>query len=263
MAGRWMAATGACALLALSAPAQAAVTFGSASVNSNALASATGGTNHSGNGNGSGVDASSTFVDSLDASSYGNGTTTTNKFAISSQGQAFEDSAATFASPSSGTIHFSGQVSAFGANANSASQGQDNGEYYNYAFSLDTASNFDLTYAFTETYKTVNNSYILIDDTTNSVVLQFNGNGNMNGSSSALLDAGDYRLGASTEFGDFAFQNGVGTTTGNHDEAYAFNIAAVSAAPEPGVWALMIAGLGLMGVALRLGRRRSGTIFAV
>ena len=177
-------------------------------MNSNALISATGRTNHSGTGNGAASDASSTFVDSLDASSYGNGTTTTNKFAISSQGQAFQDSAATFASPSSGIIPFSGQVSAFGANADSQAQGQDNGEFYNYAFSLDSASTFDLTYAFTETYASVNNSYILIDDTTNSVVLQFNGNGNKSGSSSALLASGNYRLGASTEFGDFAFQQG-------------------------------------------------------
>ena len=30
----------------------------------------------------------------------------------------------------------------------------------------------------------------------------------------------------------------------------------VSGAPEPGVWALMIAGLGLVGAALRFGQRR-------
>lgn len=263
MNGRWMAATGVCALLALSGPAQAAVRFGSASVNSNALASAAGGSNHSGNGDGAASDAASTFVNSLDASAYGNGTTTTNKSAISSQGQAFEDSAATFASPFSGTIHFSGQVSAFGANADSEAQGQDSGEFYNYAFSLDSASIFDLTYAFTESYASVNNSYILIDDTTNSVVLQNQGNGNTSGSSSTRLASGSYRLGASTEYGDFAFQQGAGTTTGNHDETYAFNIAAVSAAPEPGVWALMIAGLGLMGAALRFGRRRQGAMLAI
>ena len=41
------------------------------------------------------------------------------------------------------------------------------------------------------------------------------------------------------------------------------DVTVTSAAPEPGVWALMIAGLGLVGAALRFGRRRSATMLAV
>lgn len=36
----------------------------------------------------------------------------------------------------------------------------------------------------------------------------------------------------------------------------------VSAAPEPGVWTLIIVGIGLMGAALRLGRRRENSLSA-
>jgi hypothetical protein len=39
------------------------------------------------------------------------------------------------------------------------------------------------------------------------------------------------------------------------DNSGSFSVA-VSAVPEPGVWAMMIMGLALMGSALRLGRKR-------
>jgi hypothetical protein len=42
-----------------------------------------------------------------------------------------------------------------------------------------------------------------------------------------------------------------GTATG-----VGFVDLAVSAVPEPSVWALMIAGIGMVGMALRLGRKR-------
>lgn len=46
------------------------------------------------------------------------------------------------------------------------------------------------------------------------------------------------------------------------DYSISATAAPVSAAPEPGVWALMIAGIGAIGAALRLGRRRNALSLA-
>ena len=239
--------------LAGAAPTYAAVTFDSANVHSNALASSTAGVNGNGNGSGANADVVDTFTPALDASSYANGTTTGPKAFVEAQAQAFEDASATFSSPSSGTIDFSGQVLNSVFAASGEAQGQDDGEYYNYVFDVSAPSKFNLTYDFSETYSGVNNSYILIDQTSGTVVSQLNTNGNTSGSADLSLAAGNYIFGASTEVGDFAYQSGIGSSSGSHNEDFAFDIT--SAAPEPSTWALMIAGVSLAGGALRFARR--------
>ena len=54
-------------------------------------------------------------------------------------------------------------------------------------------------------------------------------------------------------------QNADGSaTSSNIGGTFTVGPAAVSAAPEPGVWALMFGGIAMMGAMMRFGRRRSG-----
>ncbi len=100
----------------------------------------------------------------------------------------------------------------------------------------------------------MNNSFILLDNTDFTTVSQLQANGDLSGTRSLDLAPGAYEFGASTEYGDFIAQSGIGAATGSHDEEYAFNIA--SAAPEPGAWALMLCGVGVLGAAWRSARVR-------
>ena len=252
---------GAASALALfmAGAAHANVIFDSANVKSNALASSTAGASGNGSGSGSNVDAVTAFTPTLNASSYGNGTTTGPGFMIEAQGQAFENASASFANPSSGTIDFSGMVSNSVFTADGEAQGQDDGEYYNYVFDVTSSANFQLAYAFSESYAGVNNSYILIDQTAGTVVSQLNSHGNLSGDTSVSLAAGNYILGASTEVGDFDYQSGVGSSSGSHNEEFNFNIT--SAAPEPSTWLLMFAGIGGIGLMLRRAKETMGFRF--
>ena len=252
---RLLSVAGAVSLLTAGV-SQADVVFDSANVHSNALASSSAGSNGVGNGSGTNADVVTAFTPTLNASSYANGTTTSSGFVVDAQAQAFENASATFASPSSGTIDFSGIVLNTVFTADGEAQAQDDGQYYNYVFDVTSPSSFQLSYDFTESYAGVNNSYILINQTAGTVVSQLNSHGNLSGSADVSLAAGNYILGASTEVGDFASQSGVGTSSGSHNESFTFNV--VSAAPEPATWALMIAGLGGIGLMLRRARKTMG-----
>ena len=252
---RLVGAAGALSLLMMGV-SHAGVIFDSANVHSNALASSTAGTSGNGSGSGSNADVVTVFTPTLNASSYGNGTTTGPGFFIDAQAQAFEDASATFDSPASGTIDFSGMVSNSVFTTDGEAQGQDDGEYYNYVFDVTSPSSFHLSYDFAESYAGVNNSYILIDQTAGTVVSQLNSHGNISGDADVALAAGNYILGASTEVGDFAYQSGIGSSSGSHNEDFTFDIA--SAAPEPSTWALMIAGLGGIGLMLRRAKKTMG-----
>ncbi len=242
-------------IFAMAAPAYATVTFDSANVHSNALSSSTDGASANGYGNGANADVVTSFTPAIDASSYADAVSVSHGLPVA-EGKAIEDASATFATAAAGTIEFSGNIFNTVSTLNGEAQGQDDGQYYNYTFDVDAASTFNLTYAFAETYAGVNNSYILIDNTSGTVVGQLNANGNISGSNSFDLAAGNYILGASTEVGDFAYQSGIGSSTGSHDEKFAFNIASVSAAPEPGMWALMFAGVAMIGGMLRFANVR-------
>ena len=82
------------------------------------------------------------------------------------------------------------------------------------------------------------------------------------GTLSGMLTAGNnYTLYINQEqypFDEAATVSGAGSQTVDFDDEYRFVVGtpAVSAAPEPSVWALLIAGVGLSGFALRGGRRR-------
>ncbi len=256
-----MRSAGAAGALALfmAGAAHAGVIFDSANVHSNALASSTAGTSGNGSGSGSNADVVTAFTPTLNASSYGNGTTAGPGFLIEAQGQAFENASASFASASSGTINFSGMVSNSVFTADGEAQGQDDGEYYNYAFDVTSPANFKLAYDFTESYVGVNNSYILIDQTAGTVVSQLNSHGNVSGDTAVSLAAGNYIFGASTEVGDFAYQSGIGSSSGSHNEDFNFNIT--SAAPEPSTWLLMFAGIGGIGLMLRRAKKTMGFRF--
>ena len=246
------------AFCAYATAGQAAVTFTSAQVNSNALASAMSGSKTA-NGSGSDADAVSAFTPTLDASSYADAATVV-KAVSTAQAQALEDASATFTSPSAGTITLSGMTTETVSSPSAEAQAQDDGQYYTYDFTVTTPSTFDLTYNYTETYSGVENSFILLDESNFTTIGQLQGGPNTSGLESYSLAAGNYSFGASTAVGDFSFESGAGAASGSHDESYAFNIT--SAAPEPSTWALMMTGVGILGFALRRDRFRSAESMA-
>ena len=71
------------------------------------------------------------------------------------------------------------------------------------------------------------------------------------------VDAGTFTASGTSQ----SFTFSVPTVTGV-DASTGLDSVSISAAPEPGVWALMIAGLAMMGGALRLRRRQTGAVAA-
>ena len=66
--------------------------------------------------------------------------------------------------------------------------------------------------------------------------------------------------GAYTQGADYYSAGGIGIAT--TPDSHFYGAASIGAAPEPGVWALMIAGLAMMGGALRFRRRQAGAVAA-
>ena len=71
------------------------------------------------------------------------------------------------------------------------------------------------------------------------------------------VNAGNFVASGTSESFRFTATNPSAT-----DSGAALDAVTISAAPEPGVWALMIAGLAMMGGALRLRRRQAGAVAA-
>ena len=108
------------------------------------------------------------------------------------------------------------------------------------------------------------NYYTIEDLNTNSDILSHTVyNSDTSGTLTGLLIGGDaYRV--KINQGQYPYYeaptvSGSGSQTVTFDDRFSFTVGtpAVSAAPEPSGWALLLAGVGLSGFALRLaGRRR-------
>ena len=175
-----------------------------------------------------------------------------------------ETAFAEFTNKREGDVEFGGTSSVSIASPLGSAIAYDSGTSFDYDFTLTSAYEFNVNYAYAETdgfYFA--NRFQLIDRAGGAPLFGFNPpDGSFatpqTGSVSYLLGPGSYEFGASTSLGDLSLTGGPTTEQGAHAEHYDFALTSVSAAPEPGTWTLLIAGVAFLGVALRVQRRRAG-----
>ena len=182
-----------------------------------------------------------------------------------------QDAYAEFYNKRSGAVDFSGNTIVSAASIDGAAEAFDSGTSFNYDFTLTSTYDFNVEYSYAETPTfAMVNYFQLINTAGGAPLFAFSpANGTyanpQTGSATYTLGPGSYEFGAVTKLGDFAFAGGPGTAAGSHAEHYDFDLSAVSAvpaAPEPGTWALMSAGVAMLGAMLRFGRRREGAALA-
>lgn len=263
--------------LTLAAPAYAGVTFVGGSIQTDAVTSAFGGSNVGGTSSGSGSGlGSANLIAPPDAQDIGSSATSTSKRKVTptsptvTTAQAESDSFGwtTLSTADEGSIRFQTETSATvnasaAAGANAQAYGQSSFFYYD--FLIDAASDFTFDYDLFDTNGLNSKNITLFDYTSGanvaaiSQILATNSSGSLTAS---LSNLGKYRLSINSDYGSFGglvTQTGVGAKSGSRDDIYHFSIVN-TAVPEPMTWALMIAGFGMTGAALR--RRRESAALA-
>ena len=244
--------------------AQAAVKFNGANVftDGTVAVSATGAGEKDNSGQNS--DATSSASNSIDAPlsvsvKQGRGGTLATAFT-------HQDAYAEFYSKRSGSVDFSGNTLLSVASETGAAEGFDSGTSFDYDFTLTSNYTFDVNYTYSETDNFyIANYFQLINTAGGPPLLAFSPPDGtydtpQTGSASYTLKPGSYEFGATTKLGDFQFTLGSSTAAGSHAEHYDFELTPVSPAPEPSAWALMFAGVAMLGMALRFSRRRQGAL---
>ncbi len=252
----------AAAVLAAVTPAHSAVTFDKELAVSNAVAYTDyGNPDTSGTGFGSKARTLTSLAPSVLATASAQADSYDDAGGLSATANALEQTTVTFASAASGTIDLAGITSATVNDGTSTAEAYSEGQSSTYSFTVDTRSKFDLTYLYTESAPIPYANSVYFGDTTNGTTVYSASPAGLNtsGALSFLLDPGSYTFNAYTEVGDDAYASGGVSAFGDHDEYYTFNI---SAAPEPASWALMIAGVGLAGFALRRNQNASRPVVA-
>lgn len=171
-----------------------------------------------------------------------------------------QDAYAEFYNKRSGSVDFSGNTSLSVASPSGAAEAYDSGTSFDYDFTLTSPYAFSVNYSYAETdgfY--IANYFQLINRAGGPPLFAFSPadgayGAPQTGSASYVLGPGSYEFGAVTKLGDFSFTAGSSTAAGSHAEHYDFDLTAISAAPEPGTWALMMLGVGAAGA--MLGRRK-------
>ena len=243
----------------LALPARAAVTFDQAKVFSNASADVgqTDG-DTSGTGFGSQNRTLSTPGDVLaTAQAQANGSDAEGLGDAS--GSALEQSHASFTSASSGYLDLAGITSATTSDAVSTAEAYSEGQSGSYTFAVDAPSVLTINYIYSETYTDPYFDNSVYVGTSNFSATDYSSSNQGNNTSGVIrvdLGPGTYLFDASTQEGDYAYAAGGASTYGSHEELYNFS---VSAAPEPSTWALMIVGLGGVGLMLRRRSRRAAS----
>lgn len=257
-----LALVSALTVVASGAAAHASVKFDGANVftDGTVAVSATGATEKDKSGQNS--DATQKASQTIDAplsvsAKQGSGSTLATAFT-------HQDAYAEFYNKRSGSVDFSGNTSLSVASPTGASEAYNSGTSFDYDFTLTSPYAFTVDYSYAETdgYY-IANYFQLINTAGGPPLFAFSPPDGtystpQTGSASYTLGPGSYEFGAVTKLGDFQFTAGSSTAAGSHEEHYDFNLAAISAAPEPGAWMLMLAGVGAVGAMLGFRKRWRG-----
>ena len=185
-----------------------------------------------------------------------------NSLSIKSAGaaQAANTSLANFSSASSGSYGIFQDAATSVSKKTATSSAQAFG-MVNYVFTITGASIYNLSIDGQAIGSAVGSSITgvfdtwLWDDTTNSYLFQNKiGPGDSFSTLIKGLGPGVYELGSANWDDVYSASKGCGCTSGAAGDAAAFNFN-LSAVPEPGQWALMVLGIGLIGAALRASGR--------
>ena len=256
------AASAAVIAMAAFAPAHAAVGFVSANANANAVARTFQGSTQTGSGFGTNADSTTTFEPNLGVGAKASAEGSDRFGNDTAASSAREQSNAYFTSASNGYLDLTGSTTAASYVAGSTADAYSEGQAANYTFTVDTASTIDISYLLSSTstdtgaYTTL---YLGSPDFSSNVLFSGTLTPNTSGDMSYNLAAGTYYLALYSQVNDYTSAANLGASAGSHEEKVSFDIQ-TSAAPEPATWALMAAGVGLAGAALR--RRRTAGAFA-
>ena len=243
------AASAAVIAMAAFAPAHAAVDFVSAKANTNAKANTYMGSTQTGDGYGTNANEADTFQPRLGVAARADASGLDQDGGYNAQSSAKEQSNAYFTTTSQGYLNLTGQTAASAITGNSA-EAYSEGQAASYTFTVDTASTINLSYALSETYGDIysySQLYLGAADFSSQLFNQYL-TPNTSDQLSFNLGPGTYLLSLYTQNGDYTYAANGTVSDGAHNERVDFNVAA---APEPGTWALMMAGVGLAGAALR------------
>ena len=244
------------------APAHAAVTFGSAKAITNASADTDYGQARYGHGFGTDTDTTTDPTQGVDVTSGAQANSYQKHGVGVDSASALEESSASFTSASSGVLDASGITSATTYGVGETADAYSEGQSVQYTFTVDTASVINLSFLLSESYADpyyYTQLYLGASDFS-SQIYNANLGANTSGAMSFDLAAGTYLLSLYTQEGDYAYAADGASSFGAHEEKVTFDIQ-TSAAPEPGTWALMMAGVGIAGAALRR-RRTAGALAA-
>jgi hypothetical protein len=153
-----------------------------------------------------------------------------------------------FASAASGVMTFTGATNATLAPIGVRADAYDNNSYGFYEFEVDQLSLFTL-----ESTVGVPNNYFtgLFNETLGSYV--YYTTIGVSGIHAETLSPGTYSLLLYSQYQDAVVQFGEGSQSGSGVGTFAFNIS--QAVPEPATWAMMLVGLGGLGLAMRSRRK--------
>ncbi len=250
----------------ISGPAAAAVTFNFGLLNARGIGVAQAGPTAQGNTDES-VLAFSTPVVPLQVEGYFDGVASKNHGrTLLGEALADEVATATFSGAASGTVNFSGYTKALitaAAPPNSDAYAYDAGSIL-YYFTVDAPSILKYTYNLIDSSDGgVYNPYHTFIGYSSNLISDF-AYANTNGSQSVFLGPGTYGINiyvANADNHDFTFQYGLGAKSSTSNDTFTFNIVdAISAAPEPATWAMMLLGFFGIGAALRRSRQRLGMV---
>ena len=238
----------------VSAPAWAGTSFVSSTAVSNASADTDAGQSNYGQGFATKRTTPTSFQPQVSATAGANAVSFANDGVTTDSANALEQSNGYFASAAAGTLDLAGITSASTYGAGETAEAYSEGQAVQYTFDVDTASTINLDYVLNESFTGCCSTAQIYLGSTNFSSQIYNKDLPLNtsGDLSFNLSPGVYLLDFSSQVGDDAYATAGSSSFGAHEEKLDFSI---SAAPEPGLWALLIAAIGLTGLTLRRRRR--------